>query len=122
MDELEWLRLHIEWGADEAVLERRAEPGARPRPAAVPAAPARDREESPARPGPPAAAEAAALAAAASTPDALLAALRGFDGCPLRRTATNLVFRDGDPASRHVIVTDVPGPDEDRAGLPLQGL
>ena len=41
--------------------------------------------------------------------------------CPLRTTATNLVFSDGAGQTGLVLVADVPGADEDRAGLPFAG-
>ena len=122
MDALAWLRLQVEWGADEALeerpLDRRAAlsaavmaPTALVAPVAiVPVAPVGS-----------VVARARALAAAASSPQALQAALAGFDGCALRTTATNLVFSDGSGQSGLVLVADVPGAAEDRAGLPFAG-
>ena len=52
---------------------------------------------------------------------ALHAALAGFDGCALRHTATNLVFGEGDPDAPVILVADVPGAAEDRAGTPFAG-
>jgi uracil-DNA glycosylase family 4 len=69
----------------------------------------------------PAAAQAAALAAAAETREALYAAIAGFEGCALKQTATNLVFADGNPAARIMLVGEAPGAEEDRAGLPFVG-
>jgi DNA polymerase len=69
----------------------------------------------------PAASQAAALAAACTTPAALRAAIAGFEGCALRDTATNLVFADGNPAARIMLVGEAPGAEEDRAGLPFVG-
>jgi DNA polymerase len=69
----------------------------------------------------PAAAQAAALAAACTTPAALRAAIAGFEGCALRDTATTLVFADGNPAARIMLVGEAPGAEEDRAGLPFVG-
>lgn len=62
--------------------------------------------------------------AAAAAPDlaALRAALERFDGIGLRRTATNLVFADGNPAARVMLVGEAPGADEDRLGLPFVGV
>jgi hypothetical protein len=40
-----------------------------------------------------------ALAAGANSLDELRAALASFDGCALKKTATNLVFADGNPAA-----------------------
>ncbi|HEX3983263.1 MAG TPA: uracil-DNA glycosylase [Acidisoma sp.] len=69
----------------------------------------------------PAAAQAASLAAAAATREELRVAIAGFEGCALRDTATNLVFADGNPAARIMLVGEAPGAEEDRAGLPFVG-
>jgi len=62
------------------------------------------------------------LAAAATTLQALEEALRAFDGCPLKETATNLVFGDGDPHAKVMLVGEAPGADEDRQGRPFVGV
>jgi len=51
----------------------------------------------------------------------LRARLETFDGCPLRKTATNLVFTDGSPEARILLVGEGPGAEEDRQGLPFVG-
>ncbi len=52
----------------------------------------------------------------------LRAALDAFDGCALKRTATNTVFYDGTPeAARVMLVGEAPGAEEDRRGLPFVG-
>lgn len=61
------------------------------------------------------------LAAAAKTVDELRAALEGFDGCPLKKGAMNLVFGDGNPKAKIVFVGEAPGADEDRQGVPFVG-
>ncbi len=116
MDDLAWLRLQLEWGADEALedrpVDRLAVREARPVPVALaPRGPA----------GPAGVEQAQALADAARSIPELQAALAAFEGCALRATATSLVFADGDPASRLVLVADVPGAAEDRAGRPFAG-
>jgi DNA polymerase len=58
---------------------------------------------------------------AASLAD-LEAAVRAFDGCPLRLTATSTVFADGNPAARIMLVGEAPGEDEDRQGKPFVGV
>jgi len=70
------------------------------------------------------AAVTSAREAAGAAPDlaALRAALESFDGIALRRTATNLVFADGNPAARVMLVGEAPGADEDRLGLPFVGV
>lgn len=136
---LRWL---IEAGADEAVgevpVDRFAERdppagdasargAARRPPAGPPAAaaisPAPPVASRPATP-PPAAGNPSARAAAASAQSLaeLEAALRAFDGCPLKQTATNLVFADGNPAARIMLVGEAPGGDEDRVGKPFVGV
>ena len=47
--------------------------------------------------------------------------LQRFDGCALKHTATNLVFADGNPDARIMLVGEAPGADEDRQGLPFVG-
>ena len=66
---------------------------------------------------------AAACAAAASCGDldALRAALAAFSHCELRRGARNLVFADGKPGARVMILGEAPGRDEDLQGLPFVG-
>ena len=79
-------------------------------PAPVPAAPAVD-----------VVAAARAVAAQASNLDALREALRGFEHCDLRRGARNLVFADGNPQARVLILGEAPGRDEDMEGRPFVG-
>jgi uracil-DNA glycosylase family 4 len=61
------------------------------------------------------------LAAGAETIEALGALVAGFDGCPLKRTATNTVFIDGNPAASVMIIGEAPGAEEDRLGRPFVG-
>ena len=53
--------------------------------------------------------------------DALRSALENLEGCSIRNTAGNLVFCDGNPGARLMIVGEAPGRDEDRIGLPFVG-
>jgi len=53
---------------------------------------------------------------------ALRAALAAFDGCALKNTATNLVFADGNPAAKVMLIGEAPGADEDRQGKPFVGV
>jgi DNA polymerase len=62
------------------------------------------------------------VAQAAQSLEELRAALEAFDGCPLKATATNLVFADGNPAARVMLVGEAPGADEDRIGRPFVGV
>jgi DNA polymerase len=54
--------------------------------------------------------------------DELRAAVASFDGCPLRQTAMNLVFSDGNPSAPIMMVGEAPGEDEDRQGKPFVGV
>ena len=69
--------------------------------------------------------EAVALAreqaAEAPSLEALQAILGRFDGCALKFSARNLVFSDGNPQSRIMLVGEAPGGEEDRAGKPFVG-
>ncbi|HEV7997345.1 MAG TPA: uracil-DNA glycosylase [Stellaceae bacterium] len=129
------LRWYVEIGADEAIAiepqDRLARPSLRPAAAAsavepapppasvraVAASPPAAFAESPGE-----AAQSARLAAArADTIAALEAAIAGFEGCGLKRTATNTVIADGNPAAPVMIIGEAPGADEDRIGRPFVG-
>jgi DNA polymerase len=60
-------------------------------------------------------------AKSAKTLDELRAILEDFDGCALKATATQLVFADGNPQARLMLVGEAPGRDEDIEGLPFVG-
>jgi uracil-DNA glycosylase len=60
-------------------------------------------------------------AAAAQTLDELREAMAVHDGCALKKTATQLVFADGNPAARIMLVGEAPGRDEDIQGKPFVG-
>lgn len=61
------------------------------------------------------------LATAAESIDDLRDALAGFEGCPLKKTATNLVFSDGPADAKLMLIGEAPGADEDRQGVPFVG-
>jgi uracil-DNA glycosylase len=65
--------------------------------------------------------DAVHLAATANTVDELQAVIEGFEGCPLKKSATNLVFLDGNKDSRILLIGGAPGTDEDRQGIPFSG-
>lgn len=90
---------------------------------ASPVRPTPSRQSRTARPATPetAVAGARADAAAARTIDDLRRSLEVFEGCPLKKTATNLVFTDGNPQARIVFIGEGPGAEEDRRGLPFVG-
>ncbi|HKQ11424.1 MAG TPA: uracil-DNA glycosylase, partial [Rhizomicrobium sp.] len=60
-------------------------------------------------------------AASATSLAELKAALEAFDGCGLKRTATNTVFADGVPQGGIMLIGEAPGRDEDRIGKPFVG-
>ncbi len=64
---------------------------------------------------------ARAVAQAATGLEMLRAIMAEFDGCALKRTATQLVFADGVPGSRIMFVGEAPGEGEDRIGRPFVG-
>ena len=78
------------------------------------------RTDSPARQSaggkPPEAAEIAAraLAEGANDLEALRSAMADFDGCGLKRTATQLVFADGVPGSKVMFCGEAPGGESDQ--------
>lgn len=60
-------------------------------------------------------------AAKAKNLNELRAALEGFEGCALKRTAKNLVFYRGAKLAPLMIIGEAPGRDEDIAGSPFVG-
>ena len=140
-DALELLRWYVEAGADEAIgnkpLLRYADNNREPRPSALQPGPlsAPPPPRPPPRPPPSrpttdpgltssatAQASAQAAAGACRNLDELSEALRAFEGCALKQTATNLVFGDGNPAARLMLIGEAPGAEEDRQGLPFVGV
>ncbi len=53
--------------------------------------------------------------------EALQQSLSIFDGCSLKFTAKNLVFGDGNPQAKIMLVGEAPGRDEDLEGRPFVG-
>jgi len=126
------LDFYLEAGADaligEEPVDRFAEPATVSR--TVPAAPAPSKPDRvplvPAAALAPAAPDAAATEAreaarSARTLDELRAILERFDGCALKATASRLVFSDGNPEARVMLVGEAPGRDEDIEGVPFVG-
>ncbi len=64
---------------------------------------------------------ARSAASSANSLDELKHILAGFDGCNLRLTAKNLVFGDGNPNARIMLIGEAPGRDEDLQGIPFVG-
>ncbi len=65
--------------------------------------------------------DARGLAASASTVAKLGEAIVGFGGCPLKKTATNTCFIDGNPDAKILLIGEGPGAEEDRQGKPFVG-
>ncbi|MFN7038562.1 MAG: uracil-DNA glycosylase family protein [Alphaproteobacteria bacterium] len=61
------------------------------------------------------------LAEKCKTVDELREALMKFDGCLLKKTATNTVFSDGNPKAKIMIIGEAPGANEDIQGIPFCG-
>ncbi len=55
------------------------------------------------------------------TLDDLKIYMLNFNGCDLKKTATQLVFSDGNPKSQVMIIGEAPGAEEDRRGIPFCG-
>jgi uracil-DNA glycosylase family 4 len=61
------------------------------------------------------------IARAVTSLEALEAALKDFDGCGLKSTATKLCFYRGAPQADVMLIGEAPGRDEDLAGKPFVG-
>ncbi len=119
---LQWL---AEMGADEIISEAPVNRFGAPPPSRGSSRPATagdggkpSRDAAPADREPP---TARRLAAHCNSLDDIAAALAEFDACPLKKTATNLCFADGNPAARVMLVGEAPGRDEDLQGKPFVG-
>ncbi len=131
LSSLDNLRWHLDMGVDETIAELPVD-----RFALVDAAPALTRAspagesqnpaprsfgQAPPAPSDEAVKSARAVAAQAADVAALQTALETFDGCALKKTATNLVFCDGNPSADLMFVGEAPGAQEDRQGCPFVG-
>ncbi|MGE3872145.1 MAG: uracil-DNA glycosylase family protein [Parvibaculaceae bacterium] len=128
---IEWL---VEMGADEIVGDRPVNRLVAPRPAPEPMVGKPAAALVP-RPKPatgesrggslplqvPGTSDAAQMAADCTTLAELEQALRRFDACPLKKTATNLCFADGNPQAEVMLIGEAPGRDEDIQGKPFVG-
>lgn len=65
--------------------------------------------------------QAEQLANSCKTREDLYKALEAFEGCDLKKTATNMVFSDGQPDSKIMVIGEAPGADEDLQGKPFVG-
>lgn len=66
-------------------------------------------------------ARAKKLAQGAKNLAELRKAVENFDGCNLKKMATNTVFCDGNPNSRVMVIGEAPGNHEDLQGIPFCG-
>ncbi|WP_375463627.1 uracil-DNA glycosylase family protein [uncultured Methylobacterium sp.] len=146
-DLIAYLDFHVEAGVDAALDEaphdrfrepetaapalrrgasRGAKPAARPEPPRHEAPPARSGAprtygQSAAAKPEEAAMDARARAREVNSLEELEALLAHFDACPLKFTAKNLAFADGNPAAKLMFIGEAPGADEDRVGKPFMG-
>ncbi|MEM6811624.1 MAG: uracil-DNA glycosylase [Pseudomonadota bacterium] len=65
--------------------------------------------------------ESQKLAAQCSSLDELKQAIMDFEGLSVKKTATNIVFSDGNPKAKIMLIGEAPGADEDEAGKPFVG-
>ena len=65
--------------------------------------------------------EGASLAPKASSLEELRNIIAQSVDCPLKSTATNMVFGAGNPHAKLMIIGEAPGAEEDRQGLPFVG-
>lgn len=115
---LEW---QVELGVTEAIgdapVDRYSVPDTSPKPKRAKVA-----VTTPSKPGqtdPVTVAQTAAKGAGSL--DQLRDAMEAFDHCELKRGARQLVFADGTPGARVMIIGEAPGRDEDREGKPFVG-
>lgn len=111
-----WRAAGVDMDVAEAVFSAPAAPAA---PTRAPPAPAPRARLKPSADDPVGAARA--LAAAATSVAELRAAVEGFEGCALKRTARNTVFSDGAVGAEVLLIGEAPGRDEDEQGKPFVG-
>lgn len=112
------LKAALEWqlalGVDEAILDLTID-----RTAQSAEEPVAD------QPAPPAEIDAVAIAReaaqSAANLEGLRAAMESYELCDLKRGARQLVFSDGNPSARVMIIGEAPGRDEDIQGKPFVG-
>ncbi|HKQ95889.1 MAG TPA: uracil-DNA glycosylase [Aestuariivirgaceae bacterium] len=123
-DALRWL---IDMGADEAAADapfdrlHEMRPDPMPSPASAPPKLEVRTLASRTTPVDAAIGDAAEVARGCRSLAEIEAALRQFEACPLKRTATNLVFADGNREARVMLIGEAPGREEDEQGKPFVG-
>lgn len=130
---LEWYRAAgVDLGVGEEPVDRFAQSVATPRARPAPPAPAAVIAATPVKGAEPPPApiavslnadpsETRALAAGAQTLDELRAVMDAYDGCLLKKRATQLCFADGNPEAEIMLVGEGPGEQEDLSGKPFVG-
>lgn len=124
----------LEWYADQGVDEAISALSVDRLTSAAPSETADPRESTPARPATPifakeksapapdeAVRQAREIAQGCQDMPALITAIEGFDGCPLKAGARNTVICDGVFNSDLLVIGEAPGADEDRQGKPFVG-
>ena len=127
LDPFAALAWQAEMGVDECLDATPSMPWAAPAvPAAAPAP--RTTTSAPAAKNIPsqsvsdAVAQSTEIANKCNTLEELYNAIRSFNGCALKRTATTTVIAQGVPESGLMLIGEAPGADEDRQGVPLCGV
>ncbi len=119
---LDLLRWQIELGATEAIgdspVNRYDIPATPPRKQPTPQATSQVKEiHTTADP----VTDARAAAAQSADLNALRSAMAAYEHCELKRGARQLVFADGNPTAKVMIIGEAPGRDEDMQGKPFVG-
>lgn len=125
---LDWYRaVGVDFAVGEEPVDRFAASAAPSRARPVPVAGTVTPTAAPAAPAPIAVSltsdptETTALAAGAATLEDLRAVMNAYDGCLLKKRATQLVFADGNPDAEIMLVGEGPGEQEDLVGKPFVG-
>ncbi|PHQ70167.1 MAG: uracil-DNA glycosylase [Sneathiella sp.] len=128
------LKFYLEAGVDETIgdapvnrfatrppMTPEASPTARPRPVAAGKTAVAIQSVAPSVSLSEGIQKAKKLAGDSTTIAELQTALENFDGCSLKKGATNTVFASGKPGSRLMVIDRQPAVDEDRNGMPFAG-
>lgn len=111
---LEW---QLAMGVDEAILDTPVDRTIAPKPVAKPVVAEPVAEV----PSVDVVAVSQQMAAGAASLDDLRAAMGAYELCELKQGARQLVFSDGVPGARVMIIGEAPGRDEDMQGKPFVG-
>lgn len=132
IDPVQLLKCYLEWGVDETITEEPVDwfseaPKIQINQQATQATSSHSPQMHQAAKAAPLASQsdnialAEKAAAECSTLEELNAAILEFDGCSLKKTASNTVFADGNVESDVMVIGEAPGADEDRIGKPFVG-